>query len=549
MCYELASGYDEVCVLEGPVCWDTSTWGLRVGVAARGGGYAAAVRHNTQDPRWATPALSFNELALPNLPPAAYAAPKAWAGGGGDTPRASAWHAIAARSAWGAEMGLALGEAPWESLAAGTSAEDLARLGPSWAAAAAGARGGAADGPGGPSKVSWLLPRPGRDPPGGAAYLSFFHDTTEFEHVYHLAWSLAPWWAAKRLNASEEAVSGPGEGARRRRAGGGVTMPPISAAVYLGDYHEGRVSAPSEMGGAAGAFNQGLLPLFAQPGTRHVFNANMAADADLRLPRSPTHWLCAPRAVTGSHISGLFASDGDASAFRALAYALAGIEAPAMPAYPPRRISIMQRAGSRGLDRLPAIEALLEATGLEWGYIAAATSEGFEAQVRAFAATGILIAPHGAGLVNIAFMPAHAVLIELFPAFFRPTMYGVLAARMDLRYYPLISARPSASEVAADMAAGGPKRWALYANGPSNMGTCDGPASHPSNIDIIGFTRGECHSAKWAHVNTDIQALTRLLPQALDDIGCRDSYCAQKPGGPYVRMNEGGKKGVRKDYR
>ena len=42
--------------------------------------------------------------------------------------------------------------------------------------------------------------------------------------------------------------------------------------------------------------------------------------------------------------------------------------------------------------------------------------------------TGLLIAPHGAHLANLAFMPARSAVIELFPPLMKKNTYRNLAA-------------------------------------------------------------------------------------------------------------------------
>ncbi len=46
-------------------------------------------------------------------------------------------------------------------------------------------------------------------------------------------------------------------------------------------------------------------------------------------------------------------------------------------------------------------------------------------QVELMATTGILIAPHGAHLGNILFLPAHAAVIEVFPYLMKKVMLDV----------------------------------------------------------------------------------------------------------------------------
>ena len=68
------------------------------------------------------------------------------------------------------------------------------------------------------------------------------------------------------------------------------------------------------------------------------------------------------------------------------------------------------------LWNLDGIVAAAKATGLEVEYVPSMGALGFEEQVALMARTGVLLAPHGAALTNLIFMPQHSVLIEVRPA-------------------------------------------------------------------------------------------------------------------------------------
>jgi capsular polysaccharide biosynthesis protein len=59
------------------------------------------------------------------------------------------------------------------------------------------------------------------------------------------------------------------------------------------------------------------------------------------------------------------------------------------------------------------IEAL-NATGIPFELVSTLATLSFEAQVALMAGTGLLIAPHGAALMNLVFLPQHASVIEVF---------------------------------------------------------------------------------------------------------------------------------------
>jgi capsular polysaccharide biosynthesis protein len=63
----------------------------------------------------------------------------------------------------------------------------------------------------------------------------------------------------------------------------------------------------------------------------------------------------------------------------------------------------------------------------------------FSEQVKLFAETEIVVAPHGAGLTNIMFCPEKTVVVELFgpPHYIRPD-YFQLAHNLGLQYEYLL---------------------------------------------------------------------------------------------------------------
>ena len=59
-----------------------------------------------------------------------------------------------------------------------------------------------------------------------------------------------------------------------------------------------------------------------------------------------------------------------------------------------------------------------------------------------------------------------------------------------------------------------------------------------------------CAVGKHAAADVSYPALGGVLEQAMDDIGCRDGYCAVggAMGGPYEHVRAGGRRGVRQDW-
>lgn len=128
--------------------------------------------------------------------------------------------------------------------------------------------------------------------------------------------------------------------------------------------------------------------------------------------------LCATRgAITGTHPR-LFVNRADAWMFRRNAYEYAGVAALGLqphPHHPPRRITVLLRKGKggRNFENLAEFQAVVNATGLPVEYIDDMGKLSFKQQIARMAGTGVLIAAHGAALVNSIFLPQHAVIIEV----------------------------------------------------------------------------------------------------------------------------------------
>jgi hypothetical protein len=126
-------------------------------------------------------------------------------------------------------------------------------------------------------------------------------------------------------------------------------------------------------------------------------------------------------------------------------------------------------------------------------------------------------------------------------------MFGAIAIRAGLRYYPVVSGRPRRRQ--ADIT--NPEEasrtaWNLL-EGDDFVAKCDSNTSHPSHADASQLPLG-CGSGINTAADVNYELLGPLLAQALDDIGCRDSFCAREFGGPWVNMRTGGREGVREDW-
>ena len=111
------------------------------------------------------------------------------------------------------------------------------------------------------------------------------------------------------------------------------------------------------------------------------------------------------------------------------------------PRHVPRKVTIIGRKGQngRGIYNIDRVLALLNASGLPVEIISTMATLSFEEQVELMAGTGLLIAPHGAHLQNIMFLPAHAAVIELWPFLMKKSTYRMLATQLDLHYFPCYS--------------------------------------------------------------------------------------------------------------
>lgn len=99
------------------------------------------------------------------------------------------------------------------------------------------------------------------------------------------------------------------------------------------------------------------------------------------------------------------------------------------------RIAILQRHLSRNLVNIDELEALLTKRFNQ--PVARVSFEGhsFVDQVAAMRHLKLLVAPHGAALTNIAFMPTDSAVIEVFPIHYHPANYfDLLATRCGLWY-------------------------------------------------------------------------------------------------------------------
>ena len=142
----------------------------------------------------------------------------------------------------------------------------------------------------------------------------------------------------------------------------------------------------------------------------------------------------------------------DAWMFRSNAYEFAGVSRLGLlphPHHPPRKITVLLRKGKSGrnFENLAGVQAVIDAAGLPVEYIEDMGKLSFRQQIATMAATGILIAAHGAALVNSMFLPQHAVIIEVFPWKFKKATYINLAAMLGLWHMPIYTGPPNMTDL------------------------------------------------------------------------------------------------------
>ena len=247
--------------------------------------------------------------------------------------------------------------------------------------------------------------------------------------------------AARRDGASMPADLSPivrrsaSTGTRNRvafRSGRQWPLPPMDVVAFAGD--GANVLAGRHK---LNPWFKRTLELATQPQTQTYFN-DMIANLD------DWHYVCSTRGAIPGAKNKMFTGRADAWLWRAYAYEAAGLTARGIspaPAYPPRKVTVLARKGlnGRGIFNIDAALSVLNATGLPVELVPNMGALSFDQQVELMAGTGILIAPHGAHLANVMFLPAHAVVVEMFPYLMKKNTYRHLASMMDVHYMPIYS--------------------------------------------------------------------------------------------------------------
>lgn len=428
---------------------------------------------------------------------------------------------------WGpTSSGMDVGHVPPGWVVDVTTDAQLGALGAAYAAHAAGARGG---GPPpdvlaalhAPFRADVLITRPARVTwlRGNAVFARLTHDS--FTHPYHAFVALAQLWGLKRANAS---VADARAAAGRVGAplspmynftvgllpGGGLFAPIdylVLASAHVGEHNASTL--PS--------WTAALTTLLTQRHTRFLLPRDYARGTRDLDPVNATHWLCAPRGVVLGQRDRLFAGPGDAHAFRLAAYAAANVTAPAWATHPPRTITLLVRERWRQFTNLDAVMALLNATGLPVRVERALGKLSFSAQVALFAGTGVLVSAHGAGLINAIFMPKGAVVVEVAPFLGVTPLYARISEQARVRHLTVYSDAPSNASLHSGLEGMaelyGSERFAAEC-ARRRLSSTDAPLEPFCNL-----------ASKRAQIEVSLEQLRAALRTALDDIGCRDSYC------------------------
>ena len=133
-------------------------------------------------------------------------------------------------------------------------------------------------------------------------------------------------------------------------------------------------------------------------------------------------------------------------------------------------------------------------------------------QVELMRSIDIIIAVHGAGLTNVAFMKPCSIVFEVFPFGLEkadhPWYFGLLARQTDLLHYSWIAEKGS-SHLLPD---------ANVAGGKDCKGYYDTLPVDPTNAWLLCYDDKYCRAcAKLTTIDANIQTFQSLLPKALSD--------------------------------
>ena len=236
----------------------------------------------------------------------------------------------------------------------------------------------------------------------GPMYVGGLHHSW-LDHTWHFAAATMALFDLKRYNRSAH-IDYAGHAAQSRlQTVGAWEAPPMDYFLMAGDYRnvkDGKDLRP---------WIANLFNLLVQNHTTVLWNSVWKGAMGV----GANKWLCSKQAVVIGLKPRMFNSIADAHVFRMMSYHYVGIKEPTKDEWPPRRITIITRVGTRNVVNIDDGVALIKSYGLEVNWITEMGVLTFEQQVEAMAKTGILLAIHGAGLANVLFMPAHSVVVEV----------------------------------------------------------------------------------------------------------------------------------------
>jgi hypothetical protein len=212
-------------------------------------------------------------------------------------------------------------------------------------------------------------------------------------------------------------------------------MPPMTTLAFNAAKGKGKVSM--------GEYFTSLLSV-AAPGVRPYFS-------ELQSTLSPKHLMCSVKGGIPGGKHRLFSSRTDASMFKTYSYQKLGLGIRGVrphPRYAPRKILLMKsshthdqagkdasyEAANGRIWNWQEVETVVADTGVPYEVIDTVEGMSFADTVTLFSGVGILVAPHGDAMVNSVFMPAHAVVLELFPFMVKRNTFRQLANLLDIHY-------------------------------------------------------------------------------------------------------------------
>jgi hypothetical protein len=228
----------------------------------------------------------------------------------------------------------------------------------------------------------------------------------------------------------------------------------------------------------------------------------------------PDRWVCSKKAILFGQKIRLFSG-----VYPSHRWKMEAFEKYNLPIPPPRGNQVGGKTGnslkvvvdhrpqgfSRALFNLAEVEELLHYYGLDVSvHLAWEHMTPFVEQIKLMMDADLFIIVHGAGGVNIMWMPYRANVIEIFPYGYRPPMYEYLATAMGLHYIGIPSLLKGRLEVDA---CGGE----LYSDDYYNR--CQNLSAPDHLVNTCGsYTKNSC-------VVAPIPELESAIIDAFDHIG------------------------------